>query len=101
MEKDSRVFIAGEETFIGTALFKLCIKEGYTHVAGSAGESVDLSNQAAVERFFAQFNPEYIFLVAGKAGGILANQKHPADLMIDNLQIACNVIRSGCKSTLL
>ena len=95
MEKKSRVFIAGEETFIGTALFKQCIKEGYTHVAGSAGKSVDLTNQAAVERFFSQFNPEYIFLVAGKAGGILANQKYPADLMIDNLLIACNVIRSS------
>ncbi|MFT2658174.1 NAD-dependent epimerase/dehydratase family protein, partial [Escherichia coli] len=56
---------------------------------------LDLTRQEAVERFFAQHRPQYVFLAAAKVGGILANDRHPAQFLADNLAIQTNVIDSA------
>lgn len=95
MEKNSKIFIAGSETFIGKALFSELIRQGHTNVIGQTAGLIDLTNQLSVNAFFLEFNPEYVFLAAGKSGGIFANQKYPADLMINNLLVTCNVIQTA------
>ena len=94
MDKDARIWVAGAGTFIGSAILSRLEEAGFTHVASAANEP-DLSDQSAVDDFFAAFHPEYIFLAAGRSGGIAANLRYPADLMRDNLLVQCNVIRSA------
>ena len=95
MEKQAKVFVAGGATLIGAAFLHQLDQQGYTNVVGRPGEEPDLTDAPQVEAFFAKAKPEYIFLVAGKSGGIAANQKYPAELMLDNLLVASHVIHSA------
>jgi len=70
-------------------------RSGYTDVIGKPGEGPSLNNAAEVDVFFAGALPEYVLLVAGKSGGIAMNQQNPAELMIDNLLVECNVIHAA------
>lgn len=95
MNKNSCIFVAGGETLVGAVLLRQLEQQGYTNIAGKPGEEPELSNADQIDAFFARANPEYVFLVAGKSGGIGANQKYPADLMYDNLIIESNVIHAA------
>lgn len=95
MEKHSRIYIAGFDTLIGAALGDEMHRQGYMNIIGGAGEDPDLTDMRAVEIFFGRMKPEYIFLVAGRSGGISANQIFPASLMLNNLLIECHVIQSA------
>lgn len=95
MERDAKIYVAGGETYIGAAIFRELNRQGYTNLAGQSGEKPELTDAARVDAFFAQMTPEYVFLVAGKSGGIRANQKYPAELILDNLLIGCHVIHSA------
>jgi GDP-L-fucose synthase len=92
LQKHSKVYIAGYETFIGTALSKELVKQGYTNVISKTDKLFDLTSYSSVNALFSELKPEYVFMVAGNSGGILANQRYPADLMINNLLIACHII---------
>ena len=92
MKKDSKIYIAGSETFIGKALSKELVKQGYTNVLSKTDKLIDLTNSSSVNALFSELKPEYVFMAAGDSGGILANQRYPADLMINNLLIACHII---------
>src|SRR5581483_6472244 len=81
-------------TLIGSALLHRLDEAGYTDVLGVADEPV-LTDPWQVEAFFATARPEYVFLAAGRSGGIAANQCYPADLMRDNLLVECNVLHSA------
>ncbi len=95
MDRQARIFVAGSSTLIGAALLRHLKRRGYsTVVADPAGENV-LRDAASVDSFFTQFRPEYVFLAAGKSGGIQANQKYPAELMLDNLVVETNIISSA------
>lgn len=95
MEKNSRVYVAGARTLIGTAILRQLERQGYTNIPGKAGEEPDLTNAGAVDDFFAHQALEYVFMAAGKSGGIEANRKYPAELMLNNLLIGCNVIHNS------
>jgi len=95
MEKDSRIFVAGGQTLIGAEIVHELERQGYTNIVGTPGEEPDLTDAAQVDAFFAQTAPGYVFLAAGKSGGIGANQKHPAELMLDNLLVECHIIHSA------
>lgn len=95
MEKQSRIYVAGVDTLIGVALSNELHGQGYMNIIGGAREEPDLTDIRAIDIFFDRMNPEYIFLVAGKSGGIVANQKYPASLMLNNLLIECHVIQSA------
>ena len=91
MVKNSRIYVAGTDTLIGAAIFDALEQEGYSGVIGGALSADSLS----VDAFFSESHPEYVFLAAGKSGGIGANQRYPADLMLDNMVVACDVIRAS------
>ncbi len=92
MEAKSRVYIAGHQGLVGSAILRRLQRAGYRHLITRARSELDLTRQPAVERFFQQENPEYVFLAAAKVGGILANRTHPAEFIRDNLLIQTNVL---------
>ncbi len=95
MDKDARIYIAGGQTLIGGAILEELETRGFRNVFGHAGEEPDLTDAAQVEKFFEWTLPEYVFVAAGRSGGIRANQKYPADLMLDNLLVECHVIHQA------
>ena len=95
MEKNSRIYVAGHNGLVGSALVRSLHRMGYKNIIGKTHKELDLTNQAAVEKFFAEENIEYVFLAAAKVGGIGANNDYPADFIMDNLLIECNVIKSA------
>jgi len=104
MEKNSRIFVAGHRGLVGSAIRRELERQGYTNLQLTTRAELNLMNGPAVEKFFAQERPEYVFLAAAKVGGILANNTYPADFIRDNLEIQTNVIdaahRSGIKRLL-
>lgn len=101
MEKNAKVFVAGHRGLVGTALVRQLASNGYQNVVVRTRQELDLADQQAVERFFQQEQPDYVFLAAARVGGINANAREPADFIRENLQIQTNVIdssyRNGCK----
>lgn len=95
MKKDARIYIAGHNGMVGSAIYRLLEKEGYTNLLTASSSQVDLKNQQAVEKFFIENQPEYIFLAAAKVGGILANNIYRAEFLYDNLMISANVIHAA------
>ncbi len=104
MDKASKIFVAGHRGLVGSAILRKLQAEGYVNLVTRTRAELDLRDQAAVNRFFAEERPEYAFLAAAKVGGILANSTYPADFIRDNLQIQTNVIdaayRHGVKKLL-
>ncbi len=92
MNPNSRVYVAGGDTLLGAALLDALREGGFTRVVG---DEPDPTDAAAVEAFFARERPEYVFLAAGKSGGIALNQARPADLMLDNLLAVTNVVAAA------
>ncbi|RSV14572.1 GDP-L-fucose synthase [Sphingomonas sp. ABOLG] len=94
-----RVFVAGHRGMVGSALVRRLEREACTIVTiDRAG--LDLRDQAAVRAWFAANRPDAVFLAAARVGGILANDRHPADFLHDNLMIAANVIEAAHRSGL-
>jgi GDP-L-fucose synthase len=95
VDKTDRIYVGGSETVVGKALLRQLAAGGYFNVIDSSSEEPDLTDKAEVDAYFGAMRPDYFFLAAGKSGGIGANQKYPADLMLDNLLIQCQSIRSA------
>ena len=83
---------------VGSAIVRELKKQGYTNIVTRTHAELDLCRQDAVEGFFAQEKPEYVFLAAAKVGGIVANQTSLADFMYDNMILEMNVIHSAWKN---
>lgn len=97
MEKDSKIYIAGNTGLVGSAIVRKLKAEGYTNLVFTPYPEYDLRNQQQVEDFFRREKPDYVFLAAAKVGGILANSTYPAEFIYDNLMIATNVIHASYK----
>lgn len=97
MHKTSRIYVAGHRGLVGSAIWRRLVREGHENLIGRAFSELDLRDQAAVERFFAENRPEFVFLAAAKVGGILANSTYPAEFIYDNLVLQNNVIQSAWK----
>lgn len=95
MEKDSRIYIAGHNGMVGSALKRKLEQEGFYNLVLRSSKELDLRNQSAVERFFSEERPEYVFLAAAKVGGIIANNTYRAEFLYDNLMIQTNVIHQS------
>ncbi len=91
----ARVYVAGHRGLVGSAVVRRLEREGFSNLLTPSRAEVDLLRQDAVEDFFASQRPEYVFLVAGTVGGIMANSTRPADFVYDNLMIAANVIAAA------
>lgn len=110
MERDARIYVAGHRGLVGSALMRRLSlpspagrsgagAEGpYTHLLTRTHAELDLTNQAAVDAFFAQERLDYVFLAAAKVGGILANSQYPADFIRENLAIQTNIIHAAYKN---
>jgi GDP-L-fucose synthase len=104
MNKTSKIYVAGHQGLVGSALLRLLMARGYKNVLTRTHAELDLIDQAATRIFFEQEKPEYVFLAAAKVGGILANHDYPAEFIHDNLAIQTNAIheayRAGVKRLL-
>jgi len=92
MEHNSRIYIAGHCGLVGSTLARRCRALGFNNLILPPRKDLDLCDQQAVNAFFVSARPEYVFLAAGRVGGIHANDSRPADFIRDNLLIAANVI---------
>lgn len=92
MDANARIFIAGGAGLVGSAVVRHLRAEGFTNLLSPTRAELDLTKQAAIDAFFERERPEYVFLAAGKVGGILANSTHPANFVRDNILIQALVI---------
>ncbi len=104
MDKQGKIYVAGHRGMVGSAIVRALQKEGYQNIVTRSHREVDLCRQEAVDAFFAQEKPDYVFLAAAKVGGIVANQEALADFMYENMMMEMNVIhaawKNGCKKLL-
>ena len=98
MEKNSKIFVAGHNGLVGSAIVRKLRNEGYNNLILRSRRELDLRDQRTVRHFFSTDKPEYVFLAAAKVGGIIANAQAPADFTYDNLAIQTNVIDSAYRN---
>jgi len=93
MNKTDKIYVAGHRGLVGSAIVRNLQAKGYTNIIGRTHKELDLTNQAAVQAFFAEEKPDVVVLAAAKVGGINANNTAPAEFAYENMQIQCNVIK--------
>jgi GDP-L-fucose synthase len=98
MDLNDKIYIAGHRGLVGSAIVRQLESRGFTNLIMRAHKELDLTNQAQVQNFFTQENPDYVILAAAKVGGIHANNTYPADFIYQNIMIEVNVINSAFKS---
>lgn len=98
MEKSAKIYLAGHQGLVGSAIARKLAAEGYKNIITRTSSELDLRDQAAVKSFLESERPQYVFLAAAKVGGILANSTYPAQFLYDNLMIAANVINAAHKT---
>ena len=100
MEKNAKIYVAGHRGMVGSAIVRELKRQGYANPVTRTHQELDLTRQEAVENFFAEERPEYVFLAAAKVGGIAANAEAPADFLYENMMMEMNVVhaaqRNGC-----
>jgi GDP-L-fucose synthase len=92
---DARIYIAGHQGMVGSALVRALSAAGCTHLLTPARNKLDLTDQSAVNGFFARERPDAVYLAAARVGGILANDTRPAEFIRDNLAIETHVIHAA------
>ncbi|MDZ4744193.1 MAG: GDP-L-fucose synthase [Verrucomicrobiota bacterium] len=98
MDKNSKIFVAGHQGLVGSALVKVLKGDGFNNLLLRTREELDLMDQKGVFDFFSQEKPSYVFVAAAKVGGINANSSYPADFLYMNLQIQNNIIEASYRS---
>ena len=98
MDKGAKIYVAGHRGLVGSAIVRALQARGYGNLLLRTSQAVDLRNQAGVNDLFAQEKPDYVFLAAAKVGGILANDRYPAEFIYENLMIEANVIHAAWQS---
>ena len=93
--KDARIYVAGHRGLAGSAIWRQLQQRGYTNLLGRSHAELDLLDESAVQRFFQDAKPEYVFIAAAKVGGILANDTQPVEFLRENLQIQNNLIHQA------
>jgi GDP-L-fucose synthase len=92
LDRDATFYVAGHRGLVGSAIWRLLQKEGFTRLVGRSSAELDLKNRQAVFDFFEATRPRYVVLAAAKVGGILANDTYPVDFLSENMQIQVNVL---------
>ncbi|MDE6873098.1 MAG: GDP-L-fucose synthase [Lachnospiraceae bacterium] len=97
MEREDKIYIAGHKGMVGSAIHRKLLGHGFHNFVLKSHKELNLTDQRAVEAFFAGERPDYVFLAAARVGGIAANIAAPVEFLLENLQIQCNVISSAYK----
>ena len=92
MEKNSKIYVAGHNGLVGSAIWNNLLQRGYTNLIGRSHKELDLTDQVAVKKFFDEEQPDAVVLAAAFVGGIMANSLYRADFIMMNMKIQCNVI---------
>ncbi len=92
---DARVYVAGHRGLVGSAIVRRLQREGFSNLLTATREQLDLRDQAAVNYWFRANRPQYVFMVAGTVGGILANSTRPAEFIYDNLMMHATVVHAS------
>ena len=104
MNTDSKIYVTGHRGLVGSALVRGLKAQGYNNLLVRTHAELDLTSQTTTRDLFEREKPDYVFLAAGKVGGIFANNAYPADFIYQNLMIQANVIdaawRNGVKRLL-
>lgn len=95
MDKHAKIFVAGHRGLVGSAIVRLLRAEGFDNLVVKTHHELDLTEQKAVEDFFAKEQPQYVFLAAAKVGGIYANNTYRGEFIYHNLMIQSNVIEAA------
>lgn len=98
MNLDSKIYVAGHRGLVGSAILRKLEQDGYNNLVYKTSKELDLRDKNAVDSFFENEKPEYVFLAAAKVGGIVANNEFPADFIRDNLMIQTNVIDASYRN---
>lgn len=97
LEKSSKIYIAGHKGLVGSAIWNNLNARGYTNLIGCSHHELDLTDQQAVENFFAKEKPDAVVLAAAFVGGIMANSLYRADFIMQNMKMQCNIISTAYK----
>lgn len=97
MKAGDKIYVAGHRGMVGSAILRRLKKSGYGNIVTRTHAELDLTDQRAVDSFFDEERPDYVFLAAAKVGGIVANSEAPADFMWENMTLEMNVIHSAWK----
>ena len=95
MQQHQKIYVAGHRGMVGSALVRKLQALGYTNIVTRSSAELDLRNQAAVQAFFKEEQPAFVFMAAAKVGGIHANNTFRADFIYDNLMMEANVIHAA------
>ena len=95
VDPSARIFVAGHGGLVGSALLRRLRSLGYENLLTATRHQLDLRDQAAVNYWFRANRPDYVFLVAGTVGGILANSTRPAEFLYDNMMIHATVVHAA------
>ncbi|OYW00166.1 MAG: GDP-fucose synthetase [Acidiphilium sp. 37-64-53] len=97
MDRASRIYVAGHQGLIGSAVLRLLATQGHENIVTAKRTDLDLTYADNVHKFFQIVRPDYVILAAGKVGGIIANSQYPADFITANLAIQLNVLQAAYK----
>ena len=92
MDKESKIYVAGHNGLVGSAIWNNLKSRGYNNLVGRSHKELDLTDQYAVKKFFDEERPDAVVLAAAFVGGIMANMLYRADFIMMNMKIQCNVI---------
>jgi GDP-L-fucose synthase len=95
VEKEAKIYVSGHRGMVGSAVVRELTRLGYANIITRTSQELDLRNQSAVEQFYADVKPDYVFVAAAKVGGIHANNVYRADFLYDNLMIQNNLIHGA------
>ncbi|MBN8698513.1 MAG: GDP-L-fucose synthase [Chitinophagales bacterium] len=95
MKKTDKIYVAGHNGMVGSAIVRALQKQGFENLVYRTSKELDLRNQEAVDQFFSEEKPHYVFLAAAKVGGIIANNTYRAEFLYDNLMIVSNIVHSA------
>ncbi|SHG28505.1 GDP-L-fucose synthase [Flavobacterium fluvii] len=98
MNKNTKIYIAGHNGMVGSAIWRTLSAKGYTNLMGASSATLDLRNQQAVKEYFAQEKPEVVIDAAARVGGILANNDYPYQFIMENMLIQNNLIDSALQA---
>jgi GDP-L-fucose synthase len=98
IDRSACFYVSGHLGMVGSAMVRLLEAKGFTNIITRSHAELDLTRQEKVEQFFKKEKPEYVFVAAGRVGGIIANKNHPTEFLYENVMIASNVIHTAAKS---